>query len=72
MYLQSGDEHLWLRQLRQSFERELSPSERIAEIRQARAKDEVRLPGIFRRAGQNVVCWRGWFTPSSRLDAISA
>jgi hypothetical protein len=57
MYLQSGDERLWVRQLHQSFERELSPFRGdVRKIREANAKHNVRLP-ILRRARQNVVRW---------------
>ena len=57
MYLQFGDERLWLRQQHRSFEREL-PSLRggAYEIRKAKAKRNVRLP-ILRRARQNVMRW---------------
>jgi hypothetical protein len=56
MYLQTGDERLWLRQLRQSFERNAAPSQTgLDESRGPRARYRVRLPGILRHATETVV-----------------
>jgi hypothetical protein len=58
MYLQTGDERLWLRQLHQSFERNAPPFQAVLdESRGPRARYKVRLPGILRHATETVVRW---------------
>jgi hypothetical protein len=57
MYLQTGDERLWLRQLHQFFERNAPPSQAVLESRGPRARYKARLPGILRHATETVVRW---------------
>jgi hypothetical protein len=53
MYLQYGDERLWLRRLHQSFERDLPRSHRADDTRKAR---KYHIP-FLRRVREGVARW---------------